>query len=131
MQLKNFMLLLILGFFVSQFASAQDTAGSSIQQKKFDRLMKKKNTIVLDVRTPEEYSSGYIGQALNYNVLDSLNFVNTIASLDKHKKYILYCKSGRRSGKALFMMKNMGFRKVYHLRDGVTNWKGDLKSLYK
>jgi rhodanese-related sulfurtransferase len=126
MKLKILLLLLTLGLFVIQFASAQDTTRSSIDQKKFDKMMKKKNTVALDVRTPEEYSAGYIGQAINYNVLDSLNFVKTISSLDKNKKYLLYCKSGRRSGKALLMMKNMGFRKVYHLRGGVTNWKGDL-----
>ena len=59
--------------------------------------------------------------------MDSVAFVNTILSLDKNKKYLLYCKSGRRSGKALVMMKNMGFRKVYHLNGGVTEWKGELK----
>ena len=112
---------------VSQFASAQDTTGLSIYQAKFEKLMKKKNTYVLDVRTPEEYKSGFIGNAINYNVMDSVAFVNTILSLDKNKKYLLYCKSGRRSGKALVMMKNMGFRKVHHLNRGVTEWKGELK----
>ena len=127
MKLKMIYLFLFAGIMVSQFASAQDTTGLSIQQDKFEKLMKKKNTYVLDVRTPEEYKSGFIGNAVNYNVTDSVAFVNTISSLDKNKKYLLYCKSGRRSGKALVMMKNMGFRKVYHLKGGVTEWKGELK----
>ena len=119
--------LLIAGISSMGFASAQDTTDLSIQQKKFERLMKKKNAVILDVRTTEEYRSGYIGTAINYNVIDSLVFVNTISSLDKNKKYLLYCKSGRRSGKALVMMKNMGFKKVYHLQGGVTDWKGEIK----
>ena len=127
MNLKMFHLFLFAGLFAIQSASAQDTTGLSIQQARFERLMKKKNTYVLDVRTPEEYKSGFIGNAVNYNVMDSLAFVNAISSLDKSKKYLLYCKSGRRSGKALVMMKNMGFRKVYHLKGGVTEWKGELK----
>lgn len=110
-----------------QYASAQDTSGLAISQQKFEKQMKKKNAVVLDVRTAEEYRSGFIGKAVNYNVLDSLTFVNTISSLDKNKKYLLYCKSGRRSGKALVMMKNMGFKKVYHLKGGVTDWKDELK----
>ena len=90
-------------------------------------MMKKKNTVILDVRTPEEYKSGYIGNAVNYNVMDSLSFLQTISALDKDKKFLLYCKSGRRSGKALVMMKDMGFKKVHHLKGGVTEWKSELK----
>lgn len=127
MKIKMFPLFLFSVLFAVQLASAQDTTGLSIQQVKFEKLMKKKNIYVIDVRTPEEYKSGFIGNAVNYNVTDSVAFFNTISSLDKNKKYLLYCKSGRRSGKALVMMKNMGFRKVYHLKGGVTEWKGELK----
>jgi rhodanese-related sulfurtransferase len=127
MKLKMFYLLLFAGLFAIQTVSAQDTTGLSIQQARFEKLMTKKNTYVLDVRTPEEYRSRFIGNAVNYDVMDSVAFVNTILLLDKNKKYLLYCKSGRRSGKALVMMKNRGFRKVYHLNGGVTEWKGELK----
>ncbi len=127
MNLKMFHLLLFAGLFAIQSASPQDATSLAIQQARFEKLMKKKDTYVVDVRTPEEYKSGFIGNAVNYNVTDSVAFVNTISSLDKNKKYVLYCKSGRRSGKALVMMKNMGFRKVYHLKGGVAEWKGELK----
>ena len=127
MKLKMFYLFLFSVPFAVQLASAQDTTGLSIPQARFEKLMKKKNTYVLDVRTPEEYKSGFIGKAVNYNVMDSVAFVNTISSLDKNKKYLLYCKSGRRSGKALIMMKNFGFRKVHHLKGGITEWKRELK----
>ena len=127
MIIKIFSLVLFAGLFTIQFASAQDTRGGSLEQQQFKKLMKKKNTYVVDVRTPEEYKSGFIGNAVNYDVMDSVAFINTISSLDKNKKYLLYCKSGRRSGKALVMMKNIGFRKVHHLKGGVSEWKGKLK----
>ena len=127
MVIKIFSLVLFAGVFTIQFASGQDTTGGSVEQQKFEKLMKKKNTYVVDVRTPEEYKSGFIGNAVNYDVMDSVAFINTISSLDKNKKYLLYCKSGRRSGKALVMMKNIGFRKVHHLKGGVSEWKGKLK----
>ena len=127
MVIKIFSLVLFAGVFTIQFASGQDTTGGSVEQQKFEKLMKKKNTYVVDVRTPEEYKSGFIANAVNYNVMDSVAFINNISSLDKNKKYLLYCKSGRRSGKALVMMKDMGFRKVHHLKGGVTEWKGELK----
>ena len=127
MIIKIFSLVLFAGLFTIQFASAQDTMDGSLEQQQFKKLMKKKNTYVVDVRTPEEYKSGFIGNAVNYDVMDSVAFINTISSLDKNKKYLLYCKSGRRSGKALVMMKNIGFRKVHHLKGGVSEWKGKLK----
>ena len=127
MKTRMFYLFLFAGLFTIHIASAQDTTGLSVEQHKFEKLMKKKNTYVVDVRTPEEYKSGFIGDAVNYNVMDSATFINTISSLDKNKKYLLYCKSGRRSGNALILMKNMGFRKVHHLKGGVTQWKGELK----
>ena len=53
MKLKMFYLFLFSGFWI-QSALAQDTSGLSIQQARFEKLMKKKNTYVLDVRTPED-----------------------------------------------------------------------------
>lgn len=123
---------LIISIFISvtllnQLSKAQDTTGSAISPQEFRKQMKKKNTGVVDVRTNEEYKTGFIGKAINYNVMDSVAFVNSISSLDKNKKYLLYCHSGRRSGKALVIMKNMGFLNVQHLQGGITGWKAKLK----
>jgi len=124
------LIFLLSALFLSSQANlilAQDTTGASLSSKIFERKINKKSAIVLDVRTPEEYSVGYIPKSINYNFKDSLNFVQAIQSLDKNKKYFLYCASGRRSGKALVMMKQMGFTKIHHLAGGITNWKGDIK----
>lgn len=115
---------LLFSILVSVPAWSQDTTGTALSFKKFERKIKKKNAVVLDVRTTEEYSEGFIPKAINYNVLDSLKFVNAVQPLDKNKKYFLYCKSGRRSGKALLMMKNMGFENVQHLSGGISAWQG-------
>ncbi|HLF47200.1 MAG TPA: rhodanese-like domain-containing protein [Chitinophagaceae bacterium] len=109
---------------VSVPAWSQDTTGTALSSSKFERKIKKKNAVVLDVRTTEEYNDSFIPKAINYNVLDSLKFVGAVQPLDKNKKYFLYCKSGRRSGKALLMMKNMGFKNVHHLSGGITAWEG-------
>jgi rhodanese-related sulfurtransferase len=126
MKKELFLLAILTTLFSRPYLSAQDTSGLAIDQPRFEQLMKKKRTVVVDVRTLGEFESGYVGYAINYDVMDSLSFVRSVESLDKRKKYLLYCKSGRRSGKALVMMKNMGFRKVHHLRGGVTEWKGEL-----
>ena len=125
--MKNTFLFLPLFFTIlfSMPAISQDTAGTAISSKKFERKIKKNNAVVLDVRTLAEHNESCIPESINYNVLDSLKFVNSVQSLDKNKKYFLYCKAGRRSGKALVMMKNMGFENVFHLAGGITAWQGE------
>ena len=124
MKNKILWLPLLLIILVFQPVLSQDTTGTAISSKKFEKKIKKKNAVVLDVRTTQEYNESFIPKAINYNVMDSLNFVKAVQPLDKNKKYFLYCKSGRRSGKALVMMKNMGFENVLHLSGGITAWQG-------
>lgn len=70
--------------------------------------------VIIDVRTAEEFSDGYIKGALNYDIFDSI-FQQKIAKLDKNKTYKLYCRSGNRSGQAERMMKTMGFADVENI----------------
>lgn len=70
--------------------------------------------IVLDVRTIEEYSSGHLKNTSNIDFLKA-DFKEQISKLDKSKTYKLYCRSGNRSGKALELMKNLGFSNLENL----------------
>lgn len=124
MKIKTIITFVVLTLITAFTISAQDTTGTAITSKKFERKIKKKNAVLLDVRTPAEYNESCIPGSKHYDVLDSLQFVQSVQTLDKNKKYFLYCKSGRRSGKALVMMKNMGFENVLHLKGGITAWQG-------
>ncbi|UOQ51488.1 rhodanese-like domain-containing protein [Hymenobacter cellulosivorans] len=75
------------------------------------KLLKKRNVVVLDVRTPEEFATGHLQGAQNLNFRDP-NFPTQLASLDTTKTYVLYCASGNRSGKAAGLMQEKGFRKL-------------------
>ncbi|RYZ69648.1 MAG: rhodanese-like domain-containing protein [Proteobacteria bacterium] len=66
---------------------------------------------VIDVRTPEEFSESHVVGAQNIDVQNS-SFKEQIQKLDKSKKYVLYCRSGKRSGKAKAEMKALGFKEV-------------------
>lgn len=68
-------------------------------------------TAVIDVRSGQEYASGHLEGAINMDV-ESANFAQQIASLDKNGSYVLYCHSGRRAGIALDTMKAAGFTNV-------------------
>jgi rhodanese-related sulfurtransferase len=84
--------------------------------------MNQENVVVLDVRTPEEFNAGYIPGAILINLKDSI-FTQKINALDKSKHYLVYCKTGNRSNKAVQYMLNNGFSKVQQLENGFSKWK--------
>jgi len=78
--------------------------------------------VLLDVRTPGEWKGGHIQGAKHFDVSDS-SFSQKVGGLPRDGKYVLYCLSGGRSGRALSIMKGMGFQDVRHLGGGIGNWK--------
>ena len=84
-------------------------------------------SVILDVRTAEEFESGYIKGALNMDIRGGADFLASIESLDKSKSYFVYCRSGARSGQACQLMSQMGFSALYNLDGGVLAWEGDLE----
>ena len=78
--------------------------------------------VVLDVRTPEEYRDGHLEGAVMID-FRSKGFREKLEALDRGKTYLVYCRTGRRSGSAIPMMEEMGFRRIYHLSDGIKAWK--------
>ena len=82
------------------------------------------NFVILDVRTPEEFSDEYIGNAVNLDYYSN-TFKNDLDKLDKNKTYLIYCRSGRRSENTLNIMKDLDFREVYNALGGITKWKSE------
>ena len=76
---------------------------------------------VLDVRTESEFSQGHIDGAVNMDV-NSKNFHKLVAGLDSSEPYLVYCRTGRRSLTAAQMLKELGFKRVYNLEDGINAW---------
>lgn len=74
--------------------------------------------VILDIRTPEEYSQMHIKGAINIDYYTA-DFKIRLDALDKDIPYFLYCRTGNRSGKALQIMKDAGFKKIYHLQSGI------------
>ena len=84
------------------------------------------NTVLLDVRTPVEFGGGHIPNSININ-FNAPDFSAQIEKLDKSKTYLVYCRSGARSGKAATSMSEMGFQTIYTLQGGILNWKNPLQ----
>ena len=79
------------------------------------------NFIIIDVRTPGEFSNGHIENALNIDYYAD-NFENDLNTLDKSLVYLIYCRSGGRSGQALNQMEELKFNTVYNMLGGMNQW---------
>jgi len=77
--------------------------------------------VLLDIRTPDEIASGHIAstQMLDYY---SEGFRDELARLDQEKTYLIYCRTGNRTGRTMSIMADLGFEKVYDLDGGITAW---------
>ena len=77
--------------------------------------------VILDVRTPDEFAETHIEGALLIDFYDA-DFANQIAELDPDVPYLVYCRSGNRSGQAVALMEELGFRDVIDIDGGILSW---------
>ena len=77
--------------------------------------------ILLDVRTPDEFSSGFIKKAKNLDFY-SETFQNDLLSIDKSLAVVLYCRTNNRSTKTANILKQNGFKEISVLEGGITEW---------
>jgi len=125
---RNF--LLILTIFVIMFNfNLFGAVADSIKVDQVDEL-KAQGYIIIDVRTAEEFSEGHIQDAILINIYDP-NFKTKIGELDKNGKYLMFCRSGNRSGKAVLQMTQMGFIDVLNIAGGIIAWQRAGKPLVK
>lgn len=91
--------------------STSDNAGSTSAAS----IIIPADAVLIDVRTPEEYSSGHLVGAVNYDFENGEVFTKAMNTLDKNGKYYLYCRSGNRSSQAKTVMGTAGFKNVVDL----------------
>jgi len=84
---------------------------------------------VLDVRTPAEFFTGHIQNALQADWNDEKEFERRLAFINKDKPVYVYCLSGGRSSAAADKMRKTGFKNVYELKGGTNAWRAANKSL--
>jgi rhodanese-related sulfurtransferase len=94
-------------------------------QQAFDLIKKSGNDtnfVVIDFRPEKMYDEGHIKNSIFFDVF-SENFENWLSKLSRNKVYLLYCNVGHISEIALNKMKQMGFKNLYHLYEGIQEWK--------
>jgi thioredoxin 1 len=91
-----------------------------------EQLESTDGAVLLDVRTPAEFTEGHLAGAVNIDIYDA-GFMDKIGKLDKSAPTYVYCRSGNRSGTAVRAMKQMGFAELYNLERGIIDWHGDIE----
>lgn len=97
----------------------------NINNKEFTEGLNQSNSVLIDVRTPEEFHSGHLKNALNIDIMGP-SFLDKINQLDKSKSYYIYCRSGGRSASACGAMASWGFSNLHNLADGIIGWDGEI-----
>lgn len=93
----------------------------NLDAPKFAEKIAELDVVVLDVRTPEEFNSGHIPNAINIDFYSDY-FKADISALDKSKSYAVYCRSGKRSVDASSEMDLTGFKSTFNLTGGIIEW---------
>lgn len=106
------------------FSCAQDNEHLLAPQPFSDKLLLSPEAQVVDVRTPEEFNSGHLKNALNINYYED-DFSSQLVKLDKQKPVFVYCKVGGRSAKAATLLRKEGYKNVYDLRGGILAWSNN------
>jgi Rhodanese-related sulfurtransferase len=100
------------------------SAIESLSAEEFElKLQKASNPQLVDVRTPDEFNESHIAGALNIDVNGAEFEESIVATIDKGKPVFVYCKGGNRSMKAAAILETQGYKPIYNLAGGITEWK--------
>jgi len=98
---------------------------TDIDPKTFsEKITATPNAQIIDVRTPQEFASGHIDNAVNIDWLGD-NFVANAEKLDKTKPVFVYCKTSNRSPQAAKKLEELGFTTIYNMQGGLLKWDAE------
>jgi len=114
------LMLALLGLFFAQNAFSANVTEMSQQQL----LTQDKGSeiLILDVRTPAEFAEGHVPGAVNISHNQLEKRLSEILS-KKDKPVVVYCRSGVRAAKALKVLEQHDFSKLYHLTGDMLGWQ--------
>ncbi len=105
-----------------------------LEPKEWNKLIKNKNTHIIDTRKPFEYKIGTFKKSVNPNVNNFRDFPKYLNKLNKNKSVAMFCTGGIRCEKTSVYLKNKGFKNIYQLNGGILNYLKKIKkkeSLWK
>lgn len=89
-----------------------------VNYNKFNKIFMEGKSILIDVRSKQEYAENHFDGAINVPLDEIEKSVQKLVA-DKNKVILLYCQYGSRSKKAQNILKKLGYKNVYNLKDGI------------
>ena len=105
-----------------------------VEPEKWNKIVKAKETFLIDVRKPFEHKVGTFKNSVNPNVRHFRDFPNYLKKIKKNQPVAMFCTGGIRCEKASVFLQNKGFKKIYQLKGGILNYLEKIKkekSLWK
>lgn len=104
-------------------ASAQktiDDKASIVVADARTMMASRKDLVLVDVRSPQEFGQGFIAGSQNIPFIDIMEGRH---SLPKDKPVLLICSIGGRSFAAVQLLQEKGYKEVYNLDGGIQAWR--------
>ena len=104
------------------------SVGEYVNPEDWNSLLEEENILLIDTRNDYEYSIGSFKDSINPKTQKFRDFPKWLKEQDftledkKNKKVAMFCTGGIRCEKASSLMKNEGFKKVYHLKGGILKY---------
>ena len=114
--------------------SKERITSSHLEPKEWNKLIKKKDTYIIDTRKPFEYEVGTFKKSINPNINNFRDFPKYLNKLKKDKPVAMFCTGGVRCEKTSVYLKKKGFNNIYQLNGGILNYLQKIKkkdSLWK
>ena len=105
-----------------------------IDPTKWNKLIKKKETLLLDARKPFEHKVGSFKKSVNPKINNFRDFSKYLKKLKKDQSIAMFCTGGIRCEKASLYLEKKGFKNIYQLKGGILNYLKKIKqknSLWK
>lgn len=117
MKFKSITALFLIALTLTSCAQSTPKSIDNVDAQSFVTKISDQAVTVIDVRSAQEYAEGHLTNSINISV-ESDQFSEQIANLDKEKEYALYCRSGRRSTIAADQMAKAGFKTITNFNQG-------------
>ena len=111
--------LTVVAAFNTQDFFRSDNYGDVSVNEGWDLIQENPAMVILDVRTPSEYEESHIEGAINIPVEE---IADRLGELSANDMFLVYCRTGNRSGTAVGIMEENGFSKIYHMHEGISTW---------
>ena len=106
---------------------SKNKKNNHIEPKKWNKLIKDKDTLVLDSRKPFEHEVGTFKKSINPDVDNFREFPKYLNKLNKQKPIAMFCTGGIRCEKASVFLEKKGFKNIYQLKGGILNYLKNVK----